>query len=90
MITELVFIELRKGITRDEVMALYRQTAPAWAKNPDLITKYYISSTRSAAWVAGCTFGRARKPHFVGTARSIEPESVSSMEASPASRISTP
>ena len=42
MIIELVFIELRKGITRDEVMALYRHTAPAWAKNPDLITKYYF------------------------------------------------
>jgi hypothetical protein len=42
MITELVFIELRKGITREEVMSLYRQTAPAWAKNPDLLLKHYF------------------------------------------------
>ena len=42
MITELVFLELRKGITREEVMSLYRQTAPAWAKNSDLLSKYYF------------------------------------------------
>jgi hypothetical protein len=42
MITELVLLQLRKGITRDEVMALYRQTAPAWAKNPDLLLKHYF------------------------------------------------
>jgi hypothetical protein len=48
MITELVFIDLPKGITRDEVMAKYRQTAPAWAKNEDLVHKFYFfDSTKS-------------------------------------------
>jgi hypothetical protein len=40
MITELVFFDLPRGITREEVMAKYRQTAPAWSKNEDLIHKF--------------------------------------------------
>jgi hypothetical protein len=42
MITELVFFDLPKGITREEVMAKYRQTAPAWARNEDLVHKFYF------------------------------------------------
>jgi hypothetical protein len=42
MITEIVFFDVRKGITRDEVMSLYRQTAPAWGNNTDLHSKYYF------------------------------------------------
>jgi hypothetical protein len=42
MITELVFIDLPKGITREEVMAKYRQTAAAWSRNEDLVHKFYF------------------------------------------------
>jgi hypothetical protein len=42
MITEIVLFGLPKGISRDEVMAKYRQTAPAWSKNEDLVRKYYF------------------------------------------------
>jgi hypothetical protein len=42
MITELVFFDLPKGITREEVMAKYRQTAPAWSRNEDLVHKFYF------------------------------------------------
>jgi hypothetical protein len=42
LITEVVFIDLPRGITRAEVMELYNRTAPKWAKNEDLIEKYYF------------------------------------------------
>jgi len=42
MITELVFFDLPRGITRAEVMAKYRQTAPAWSQNEDLVHKFYF------------------------------------------------
>ncbi len=42
MITELVFFDLPEGITREEVTAKYRQTAPAWSRNEDLVHKFYF------------------------------------------------
>ena len=42
MITELVFFDLPKGISREEVLARYKQTAPAWSKNDDLVCKFYF------------------------------------------------
>lgn len=42
MITETVYFDLPKGISRDEVLSKYRQTASAWAKNADLVHKYYF------------------------------------------------
>ncbi len=42
MITELVFFDLPRGITREEAMAKYRETAPAWSKNEDLVHKFYF------------------------------------------------
>lgn len=42
MITELVFFDLPKGMTREEVIAKYRQTAPAWSRNEDLVHKFYF------------------------------------------------
>lgn len=48
MITEIVFFDVRKGIARDEVMSLYRQTAPAWGKNPDLHSKYYFFDVKQS------------------------------------------
>ena len=42
MITELVLFDLPKGTTREEVMAKYKQTVPAWSKNEDLVRKFYI------------------------------------------------
>ncbi len=42
MITETVYFDLPKGTSREEVLAKYRQTAPAWAGNTDLVQKYYF------------------------------------------------
>ena len=41
MITEGVHFALPPGITREELLAKYRQTAPAWASNDDLVQKLY-------------------------------------------------
>lgn len=42
MITEIVLFELPAGIRREAVMEKYRQTAPAWARNEDLLHKFYF------------------------------------------------
>ena len=42
MITEVVHFSLPAGISRDEVLGKYRQTAPAWSTNEDLIKKFYF------------------------------------------------
>ncbi|MEL6316174.1 MAG: YdhR family protein [Pseudomonadota bacterium] len=51
MVTELVFFDLPKGASREEVLALYRQTAGTWAENPDLIQKHYVIDEES--WTGG-------------------------------------
>lgn len=42
MITEIVTFDIRDGLTRNEVLALYEQTLPRWRANPDLIRKTYL------------------------------------------------
>lgn len=42
MITEIITFRLPEGMTREEVMANYRRSAPAWRANPDLIRKNYL------------------------------------------------
>ena len=42
LITEIVHFDLPKGISRADVLAKYRQTAPAWSRNEDLVQKYYF------------------------------------------------
>jgi hypothetical protein len=42
MITELVFFDLPKDTTREQALAMYRQTAESWRVNSDLIEKYYF------------------------------------------------
>ncbi len=42
MITELVLFDLPPGISRDEVMAGMRATAPAWRANGELVRKNYL------------------------------------------------
>ena len=42
MITEIVYLDLAPGTRRDQVLATYRQSAPVWSKNEDLIYKYYF------------------------------------------------
>ena len=42
MITEVVYFDLPRGMTRDEALAKYRQTAPAWAANDELVHKFYF------------------------------------------------
>jgi len=42
MITEVVTFKLPQGMTRDQLVANFRQTAPKWHANPDLIRKNYL------------------------------------------------
>ena len=42
MISEIVTFKLRLGMTRAEVVALYRRTAPLWRANPVCIRKCYL------------------------------------------------
>jgi hypothetical protein len=42
MITEVVTFKLPTGMTREQLISNYRQTAPKWRENPDLIRKNYL------------------------------------------------
>ena len=42
MITEVITFKLRPGMTREDVVAAYRRTAPIWRANPDCIRKSYL------------------------------------------------
>ena len=42
MISEIVTFKLRPGMTRADVVATYRKTAPMWRANPDCIRKCYL------------------------------------------------
>ncbi len=42
MITELVLFDLPSGISRDDVIAGMRATAPAWRANAELVRKNYL------------------------------------------------
>ena len=53
MITEIITFGLPDGMTRDEIVANYRRSAPAWRANSDLIRKNYLfdAETRRAGGV---------------------------------------
>ena len=53
MITEIVTFGIPDGMTRADVIANYRRSAPTWRANPDLIRKNYIfdEATRRAGGV---------------------------------------
>jgi hypothetical protein len=53
MITEIITFGIPDGMTRDDVLANYRRSAPTWRANPDLIRKNYIfdPETRRAGGV---------------------------------------
>ena len=42
MITEIVIFSIPEGMTREELVANYRRSAPTWRANPDLIRKNYL------------------------------------------------
>jgi len=42
MITEIIIFDIPAGMTRDDVVANYRRSAPKWRANPDLIRKNYL------------------------------------------------
>jgi hypothetical protein len=42
MITEVITFKLRPGMTRQDVVAAYRKTAPMWRANPECIRKCYL------------------------------------------------
>lgn len=53
MITEIITFGIPETMTREEVVANYRRSAPGWRANPDLIRKNYIfdPETRRAGGV---------------------------------------
>lgn len=42
MITEIVLFDLPRGITREVMVARFREAAPRWQQNPDLLRKHMI------------------------------------------------
>lgn len=42
MITEIVTFDLPKGMTRDQIVANFRDSIPRWRDNPDMIRKHMI------------------------------------------------
>jgi hypothetical protein len=42
MISEIITYKLRPGMTRAEVVAMYRKTSSIWRSNPDCIRKCYL------------------------------------------------
>src|SRR6185369_9297796 len=42
VITEVITFKLRAGMTREDVVAMYRKTAPIWRANPECIRKCYL------------------------------------------------
>jgi len=42
VITEVITFKLREGMTREDVVATYRRTAPIWRANPECIRKCYL------------------------------------------------
>jgi len=42
VITEVITFKLRAGMTREDVVAIYRKTAPIWRANPECIRKCYL------------------------------------------------
>ncbi|MEZ5907694.1 MAG: monooxygenase [Hyphomicrobiaceae bacterium] len=53
MITEIITFAIPDGMTRDDVIANYRRSAPTWRANPELIRKNYLfdAETRRAGGV---------------------------------------
>ena len=53
MVTEIITFGIPDGMTRDDVLANYRRSAPTWRANPDLIRKNYLfdPETRRAGGV---------------------------------------
>ena len=42
MITEIVLFRLPEGMSREDAIAKYRLSVPAWQANPDLIRKAFL------------------------------------------------
>ena len=47
MITEIVLFRLPEGMSREDAIAKYRLSVPAWQSNPDLIRKAFLFDERS-------------------------------------------
>jgi hypothetical protein len=42
MITEIIVFDVPKGMSREDILANYRRSAPGWRANRDLIRKNYL------------------------------------------------
>jgi hypothetical protein len=64
MITEIIVFDLPADMTREEVVANYRRSAPNWRSNPDLIRKIYLydaEGRRAGGVYLWCNMEAARR-----------------------------
>jgi hypothetical protein len=47
MITEIVLFDLPAGMTRETMIALFRESIPRWQQNPDMIRKHMVYDLES-------------------------------------------
>lgn len=47
MITEIVLFDLPAGMTREKMIALFRESIPRWQQNPDMIRKHMVYDLKS-------------------------------------------
>ena len=66
MITEVVTFKLPRGLTREKLITNYRQTAPKWRENPDLVRKNYLYDG-TTDWVEEFTCGKIWRLRKSGT-----------------------
>lgn len=77
MITEIITFAIPEGMTRDDVIANYRRSAPTWRANPDLIRKNYLfdAEARRAGgvytWRSMEAARRARGPEWMDRVRRV-------------------
>ena len=58
MITEVVTFKLSAEMTREQLISNYRQTAPKWRENPDLVRKNYLYDGTNGLGVEEFTCGK--------------------------------
>lgn len=75
MISEIIAFKLRAGMTRAEVVAPYRKTAPVWRSGPDRIRKGYLfdaGNHRGGSAYLCKSLAGAKRPHGEAWRRMID------------------
>ena len=88
MITEIVLFRLPEGMTREDAIAKYRLTVPAWQANPDLIRKAFLYDETSRRGGAVYHWTNTEAAKLACMARNFKNRSRRLMDANPNSNIS--